>query len=378
MTGGASTHQSQVGTGMAFGGQQNATNTSLWNKPTTGQAPTSFGQLGGPQSTTGSLFGQNTNASSSLFGQKPQGSSMFGGPQTPTQTQAPSLFGNQQAQTSGGSLFGAPTIGNTGSLLGQTGQQQQQPGSLFGAQNNQPGMFGNQNTQQVQGSSLFGGGNQSIQQPQGSSLFGGGNQPAQTGSLFGGSQPAQTQQPSLFGAQTQPLQGNSLFSNQQQQSSLFGGNTNQPATGGSSLFGGNTGGSLFGSNTATQQANQPGLFGTSTQQQSSSLFSNQAQPLQAGNQPQGSLFGSASPGLFSNQAVSSSPYASNLNMLCSFPLQSNILANESILDPNYNRGSNNMLAVVLSSLVAGGAINRNDADKLLQPTPFDELVKKRK
>lgn len=58
-------------------------------------------------------------------------------------------------------------------------------------------------------------------------------------------------------------------------------------------------------------------------------------------------------------------------MLTSIPLQSTILANESILDPNYNKSSNNTLAIVLSALVNGGAISQTDADKLLKPTPFD-------
>jgi hypothetical protein len=30
-----------------------------------------------------------------------------------------------------------------------------------------------------------------------------------------------------------------------------------------------------------------------------------------------------------------------------------------------------MLASVLNALVSGGAITKNDADKLLKPTPFD-------
>ncbi len=30
-----------------------------------------------------------------------------------------------------------------------------------------------------------------------------------------------------------------------------------------------------------------------------------------------------------------------------------------------------MLSVVLNALVSGGAISKNDADKLLRPTPFD-------
>jgi hypothetical protein len=107
------------------------------------------------------------------------------------------------------------------------------------------------------------------------------------------------------------------------------------------------------------------LFGAlSTPQNNSLLFNDNVQ-----NQQQNSLFG-ANQSMFSNQGFQS-PYANNLNMLSSFPLQASILANEAILDPNYNKSGNNMLAVVLSALVSGGAITKNDADKLLRPTPFD-------
>ena len=117
------------------------------------------------------------------------------------------------------------------------------------------------------------------------------------------------------------------------------------------MFGGQQGGSLFGA-TGTQQ-NQP---------QTGGLFGSASTP-GFGQQPQGNIFGS--------QNLQATPYANNLSMLTSIPLQSTILANESILDPNYNKSSNNTLAIVLSALVNGGAISQTDADKLLRPTPFD-------
>lgn len=64
-------------------------------------------------------------------------------------------------------------------------------------------------------------------------------------------------------------------------------------------------------------------------------------------------------------------------MLGSIPLQSTILANEAILDPNYNKSSNNMLATVFQALVRSGVMSQGECDKLLMPTPFEELVKKR-
>ncbi|KXN84423.1 Nucleoporin nup44 [Leucoagaricus sp. SymC.cos] len=235
------------------------------------------------------------------------------------------------------SLFGAlannqSTTPATGSIFGNTQQQQQQPaGGLFG--NTQPAgqvtLFGNTNPQQSQPTtSIFGAANTNTGAGTGGSLFGNtsnATQPATGGtSLFGNTNPTgtslfgnmQTQQqqqqqgttPSLFGNTT----GGSIFGNmqtqQQQQpatgTSLFGNTattTTQPATGGS-LFGNTatntaqqpaTGGSLFGSTTTNQPATGGSfLFGNTgtttgtTQQQPSSLF---------GNKP-GGLFGSTTTG----------------------------------------------------------------------------------
>ncbi len=92
LTGGSPAPQNAA-TSPAFG--QNAS--GLWNKPTTTQAPTSFGQISAP-----SQFGQ-TNTQSSLF-TKPAGTSMFGATNQP----ATSAFGQAQP-AQGGSLFGVQT-----------------------------------------------------------------------------------------------------------------------------------------------------------------------------------------------------------------------------------------------------------------------------
>lgn len=135
------------------------------------------------------------------------------------------------------------------------------------------------------------------------SLFGG---PKPTGSLFGNTQPAQSQPASsLFGQSTSQPSGSLFGSNAQSQpatNSLFGGQNQpqqqqqqQPATGGG-LFGNtapsqqsSTGGGLFGNTTQSQQPSTGGgLFGntTQTQQPSSSLFGSTTQ------QPSTGLFGS--------------------------------------------------------------------------------------
>lgn len=55
------------------------------------------------------------------------------------------------------------------------------------------------------------------------------------------------------------------------------------------------------------------------------------------------------------------------------PLQSN----NQIIDPNFHNNSANVLSQILEALVMTGAMHKKDADKLLTPSPFDELVKKR-
>ncbi|OKL55788.1 hypothetical protein UA08_08872 [Talaromyces atroroseus] len=175
----------------------------------------------------------------SLFGaqpqqqQQPQSGGLFGN----TANKAPSLFGNTQQPSTGGSLFGntqgKPATGT--SLFGSNTNQPSSGTGLFGSTANQsqqqqiPSLFGSTQTQSKPAGSLFGG-QQTQTQPQSTSLFGASTQQKPAGSLFGGAT-QQPQQPgtSLFGAtnnaqqQTQPAQqqsllgGGSLFSNQQQQ-----------------------------------------------------------------------------------------------------------------------------------------------------------------
>ncbi|KAH7319720.1 nuclear protein 96-domain-containing protein [Stachybotrys elegans] len=287
-----------AGTGFSFGNTNNNNTTN-----------SAFG------GTTNNAFGNaanNTTAGSGLFG---------GGNNNNTQTGAGGIFGNnnnQQQQGNTGAFGGGFGQQNTNQATGTSlfGNNQQKPATgLFGAtqtNNASGGLFGNNNTQQ-QTTSAFGGGNAAAgggifgSKPAtgtGTSLFGNNNTTANTGTgLFGG-----------LGAnnQTQQQTGGGIFggaNNQQQKPSLFG--TSQPAGGG--IFGGqanqNQGSSLFGS--TNQQ--QTGGFG-------SSLLGNSQQ---ANNAPQGltanlsdvSAYGS--PSLFSsvggNEVPNPGPLATPLN-----------------------------------------------------------------
>ncbi|EUC38517.1 hypothetical protein COCCADRAFT_82975 [Bipolaris zeicola 26-R-13] len=113
----------------------------------------SFGNIGGGEKKTGTLFGSTTAPAGGLFGQsqqqqqQPQQSSNTGGglfgSAAPAQNNTTSLFGStqpQQQQTTGSSLFGQPQQQQnaSASLFSQPQQQaqQQQPNmsnSLFGA-----------------------------------------------------------------------------------------------------------------------------------------------------------------------------------------------------------------------------------------------------
>ena len=148
---GQTNNQQQSTGGGLFGSTNNnqASGTSLFGKPAT-TGSNIFGNANANNSTTGSSlfsgFGNNNNANQS---QQNQTSSLFGN--TNNQQQKPgSVFGN--SSTTGGGLFG--NLGNNNnqqggsSLFGQNNQQQQQPGSLFGNNNN--------NNNNNQGSSLFG------------------------------------------------------------------------------------------------------------------------------------------------------------------------------------------------------------------------------
>ena len=187
-----------------------------------------------------------------------------------------SLFAQQTPAAQPGGLFGNTNQqqNTTGGLFGHTNQQQQNTtGGLFGNQTQQQqnttgGLFGNTNQQQNTTGSLFG--NQTQQSTTTGGLFG--NQTQQqntTGGLFG-AQPQQTNTTGgLFGSQ--PQQTNTtggLFGSQPQQATTTGG--------------------LFGS-APQQQSSTGGLFGTQPQQSTGGLFGTQPQ-----QQPStGGLFGSA-------------------------------------------------------------------------------------
>jgi nuclear pore complex protein Nup98-Nup96 len=167
------------GGGGGFGttNQQQQTGTGLFNN-TAGQANTGSSLFGGGQTqqaqAPGSLFGggqaQQPAAGTSLFGgaqnqQKPATSLFGGGATTNTGGAFGSSFGNTQAQSTTGGLFGG-------------GQAQQ--AKPFGASTTSTGgLFGTQTAaNQTGGTSLFGGNQSQQQQPAGNSIFGG-SQPAQ-------------------------------------------------------------------------------------------------------------------------------------------------------------------------------------------------------
>ena len=188
------------------------------------------------QTQTQSAFGGfNTNSNNNaakpggLFGTTPAaGSNPFASTQNNTQSTAGSLFGtgNNTATQSGTSLFGAkPATTNTGTNLfaNNAGNNTGSGTGIFGGF----GAASNNQAQQNQGTSVFGGNN--AQKPSlfntsgstGTSLFGNNNnnnqQPANT-SLFGSlnsNQNTQQQANSAFGSG-----GNSLFVGSQQQNAL--------------------------------------------------------------------------------------------------------------------------------------------------------------
>lgn len=269
--------------------------------PNTGTAPVTgssifgggtgaFGQQNQqPPATGASIFGQsNTGGTGTgLFGQNNQqqqqqqsgtGTGLFG--QSAAGGTGTGLFGAQNnQQQSGGSgigLFGQSNATGTGSgLFGQSQQQQggTAPGNgLFGGQSNTGGtggLFGQTNQQQQAGAGtgLFG---QSNAVGTGANLFGGQNNQQQQGATGTGVGP--------FGQPTTGGMGTNLFGNA---GSIFGQNTQQPATG-ASLFGqnaGGTGNSSFGQSQQQQPQQQNSLFGgasaafgANTQQNTSSFW----------------------------------------------------------------------------------------------------------
>ncbi|KAK9432606.1 nuclear protein 96-domain-containing protein [Lipomyces doorenjongii] len=210
----SNTTTSQLPAYSAFGGTANAQ-----NKPTFG---TGFGTASNTTTgTTPSLFGQQQNQ---------QNKPLFGGGFGQTQTQQPAtgggLFAPSAPQT-GTSLF-STTNNATGSgagLFGNVGASQQSSapsGGLFGAKP-QASLFGN-NQMQNTGTSLFGGNTATtggFGTQTGASLFGGNTQP-QAGPLFGNSQMGGV------GAQQAPLQA-SIDQNPFGSNPLFN-YSNQPVT----------------------------------------------------------------------------------------------------------------------------------------------------
>ncbi|EUC48999.1 hypothetical protein COCMIDRAFT_2252 [Bipolaris oryzae ATCC 44560] len=133
----------------------------------------SFGNIGGGEKKTGTLFGSTTAPAGGLFGQSQQ------------QQQQP-----QQSSNTGGGLFGsaAPAQNNTTSLFSSTQPQQQQTTGSS--------LFGQPQQQQNAGASLFSQPQQPQQQAQP-------QQPNMSNSLFGASlQPA----PILNSVQAQSIQ----------------------------------------------------------------------------------------------------------------------------------------------------------------------------
>ncbi|KAL5118527.1 hypothetical protein ACEQ8H_003542 [Pleosporales sp. CAS-2024a] len=201
--------QNQPAAGGLFGGfgQNNQQNQA---KPAGGL----FGGTSTTNTTGGGLFGQQNNNAQ-------QSGGLFGNPTANNNNTGGGLFGNKPAATTGGGLFGGSTNNagtSSGGLFGglNTQNNQQNTGaSLFGGQNNQPktgGLFGS-STQQNSGS-LFGNSQNNQQSNLGGSLFNSQNNQQQN------------QQPnnnSLFGASGSSLLNTSMATNPYGNDALFAG-----------------------------------------------------------------------------------------------------------------------------------------------------------
>ncbi|OAA70541.1 nucleoporin SONB [Cordyceps fumosorosea ARSEF 2679] len=257
-----------AGTGFSFG--QNATSNNAGSAFGGGNTASPFGAAN-TANTGGGLFGSsNTNtqqASGGLFGntnntqqqQQQQGNtaSPFGGfgQQNQTQQSGGSLFANQNKPATGG-LFGsgaATTTNNSGGgLFGNAANTTQQAGSAFG-QNTSGGLFGA--AKPASGGGLFGASTNAQTNTGAGGLFGNAGNNAQqntSGSLFGAANSNQQKPSGLFGSSTQATSG-SVFgtqNNQAQGSSLFGAANNQQNQQGSAF-----GGSLLGN--SQQNVNAP-------------------------------------------------------------------------------------------------------------------------
>ncbi|KAI9678795.1 MAG: hypothetical protein M1817_005853 [Caeruleum heppii] len=286
--------------GSLFGGNNNNSNTNA-AKPsgfsfgaTGANTTTGFGAANTNSNPTGG-FGATNNTGGGLFGNNQAGTSAFGGG---TQQGNSNPFGgavqNQTQQNQGSSLFGNNNQAKpAGGLFGNTGTQNA-GGSLFG------GGATNTSTAQ-QGSSLF---NTSTQNNTGGGLFGpkpfgtAGAGTNTSGGLFGTTPANNTGGGGLF-----PNLGSNNTNNQQNQGGLFGNANNQQQAKPDGLFGtslnatNNTGGGLFGTQSTNPQQPSGGLFGNANQNQQqqsggnslfggSSLLGNTSQPQAQNQQPQ--------------------------------------------------------------------------------------------
>ena len=239
------TQNPNTGGGGLFGGTSGGANLFGNNNQQQGQPNSTFGNFGQNQQNQQNQGQGNTGNAFGGFGgnnqQKPGG--LFGGTASNTNTGG-GLFGNTGQNNllsssgvglfnqSGGGLFGAKPATTGSNLFGTATANTNNnttSGSLFGGFNNNT-----QNQSQTGGSSLFGNTNQQQQKPGGlfggtatntaGGLFGSSNQQPATNSLFGQTNNAnnapqqQQQQPGggMFG-QSNNTASNSLFGNSQQQ-----------------------------------------------------------------------------------------------------------------------------------------------------------------
>lgn len=311
--GASNTNTTQTGGGLFGGGN---TSGGFGNNATSG--------FGASNTNTGTgLFGNNTQNQ-----QKPATTGFSFGNNTANNT-ATSGFGSTNTTATGG--FGSTTNAG-GGLFGNNNnnQQQQGTGGLFGnnsTQQNNTGTgfgssFGQQNQAQSSGTSLFG----NNQQKPAGGLFGSSTTTGATGgSLFGNTNNQQQQNTGGFGAANNANAGGSLFNKAGTGGGLFGGNTaTQGNNTGGGLFGGlgsnqtqqqNASGGLFGGMNNQNQQKPGGLFGSSTQ--STGMFgnqNNQSQGLFGGNSQQQQSQGLGNSLLGNSQQSNNAPQGLTANL----------------------------------------------------------------
>ncbi|KAK4994249.1 hypothetical protein LTR66_005681 [Elasticomyces elasticus] len=318
----------------------------------------------------------NTGAANSIFGNtsnQPQQSGGLFGQQTASQPQqSGGLFGQQtasQPQQSAG-LFGQQT----------TSGQPQQPGGLFGSTPSQPqqsgGLFGPKTASQPQqGSNLFGNLGQNTNQPQQQPQQQQQQQQQQSGGPFAPSMSSNTAGGGLFGN----LGQNTNPQPQQQSGGLFGtlGQNNPQPQQSAGLFG------TLGQNNTSQPQQSGGLFGnlgqnkpattglltTNNQQPAGGLFGNLgASTTQTQNQPNTGLFGSL--GASTNQQQPQNNLFGSLGQQSQQPQNNNPLFNASRPGPfagGLTLGQSNQQA---TKIVPGIKI---DLSNLRSTTRFSDL-----